>query len=1018
MKVAMLILSDVHISHAADPILGKAKEIAQASYVCLANVDAVLMLIAGDVAFSGRAEEYDLATPFFSEIISSLRAERDLPIHVAVVPGNHDCDFSQNDSIRKMLIKGVLSGDKADDEVVKKCTGVQEAFFAFRDALEGVTNKRDISDRLWRTTEIVVGDESVFIDAINVAWLSTLKEKIGELTFPWEDFAPALAPSARGLRVAIQHHPSNWLHQATYRPYRAFLKKRSQIVITGHEHEPNVGLTIDTEAATTTFVECGPLQEHDGLGRASFLVLTVDTGAEQVSAWRFSFDGTRFVPAADAPWVQPRALRLTEGEAFVVRAAFERTLNDPGAPIMDAYSREIELAQFFVYPDMTDQAQRGKRGSMPIYSSTELASMEWLKTGVIVAGEEKSGRTSLLYQLFGRYRDAALIPVIVNGKDLKHTQPDQIERVIRGAFEAQYETDYLRFQQLEVARKVVLVDDFQFVGLKNEQHRRVLLANLKAVCGGLLIACDKAFSTGGLELDGVKLRRFSLQPFGYKARQELIQRWYGFSEPNLSEAEFTVRCDESERVVNHVMTRKVIPALPLYLVTLLQSLTVKRGPELIDSSLGHYYHYLISEAFRGSHAPLEKFNELFDYCAHLAWTFHLGGAEDLSEASMRRFTQEYAKEWTTTEFESRLEFLLKAKILERRGSSLSFRYPYVYYYLKGKYLAEQIDDKEVRAYIESACAQLYVRDNANTVLFLAHHAHEDFFVRSIQGTLDALFADFNPVCFDGDIRDVTDLVTKAAPKIEFRGGTPKEHRAKAAEFQDDMDDGDDGLMDVPETGDQASFQAQTTMLFKTTEVLGLLLKAQYSSFRHSRKQELLSSIFNGSMRGLRAIYVALIKEPERLQRRADSFAGKAVKNLEERRKLVERIIALIIEMLSFGYVVHAAECARSPDLRDDVEAVIKRTNSSAFDLISVAICLDSGNGLPRAELRELKKRVADNLVATRLLSLVVMYRLYMFETTDEDRVWVYREFGFGYGNPGAAIAATSSSMAGLATLDS
>lgn len=1017
MKVAMLVLSDIHFTNAADPILGKAKDIARAVYSVLPHIDAVLMLIAGDVAFSGKKAEYALATPFFAEIIEALRAERNLQIHVAVVPGNHDCDFDRDGKVRQMLIKGVLNDGETDDEVIAECTKIQEEFFVFRDALEGVSETRDMRDRLWRTTIIEIDGETVYIDAINVAWLSTIKEKVGELTFPWEQFATPIGTEVKGLRVAIQHHPSNWLQQATYRQYRAFLKKRSQIVITGHEHEPNMGLTIDTEAATTAFIECGSLQDNEGLVRSGFLVLTADTTADHLAAWHFTFNGTRFVPDDEAPWEQSRALALRERETFVLRSVFERTLNDPGAPILDAQSREIELAQFYVFPDMTDLTQSGKPGRVTLYSSVDLASLEMIKPGVVVVGEEKSGRTSLLYQLFGRYRDAALVPIIVSGKDLKHTQPDQINRVIRAAFEAQYETDYLQYQQLESARKIVLIDDFQLTTIKNEQHRQALLANLKAVTGGLLITCDRSLSTSGFVLEGAKLRRFGLQPFGYKARLELIQQWYGFSEPNLSEAEFVVRCDEAERVVNHVMTRRVIPALPLYLVTLLQSLTVRRGPELVDSSLGHYYHYLISEAFRGANAPLEKFNELFDYCAHLAWSLHNAGGEDLSEANMRKFTQEYAREWTTTDFDSRLEFLLKAKILERRGSSISFRYPYVYYYLKGQYLAEQIDDQAVRTYIETACAQLYVRDNANTVLFLAHHAHEDFFVRSIQGALDVLFAEFSPVSFDGDIRDITELVTKAAPKIEFESRSPKQHRAKTAVLRDDIDDGDDGLMDAPESAAQASFHAQTVTLFKTTEVLGLLLKAQYSSFRHQRKQELLTSIFKGAMRGLRAIYAALIKEPELLQRGADALADTAINKRDERRKLVERIIAMIIEVMSFGYVFHAAECARSPDLRDDVEAVTRQANTTAFELIAAAISLDSGTGLPRAELRELKKRVADNLVASRLLSFILMYRLYMFETTDEDRIWVSREFGFGYGSKGAAIAAATSSITGLVSHD-
>jgi hypothetical protein len=77
-------------------------------------------------------------------------------------------------------------------------------------------------------------------------------------------------------------------------------------------------------------------------------------------------------------------------------------------------------------------------------------------------------------------------------------------------------------------------------------------------------------------------------------------------------------------------------------------------------------------------------------------------------------------------------------------------------------------------------------------------------IRSIQRSLDGLFANLKAVSFDGDVSDVTALVTEA-PKIEFKGGSPKEHRAEAADMHDDIDDGGDGLMDAPETGEQVAW---------------------------------------------------------------------------------------------------------------------------------------------------------------------------------------------------------------------
>lgn len=43
MKVAILVLSDIHFTNAADSILGKAKDIARAVYAELPRVDAILM---------------------------------------------------------------------------------------------------------------------------------------------------------------------------------------------------------------------------------------------------------------------------------------------------------------------------------------------------------------------------------------------------------------------------------------------------------------------------------------------------------------------------------------------------------------------------------------------------------------------------------------------------------------------------------------------------------------------------------------------------------------------------------------------------------------------------------------------------------------------------------------------------------------------------------------------------------------------------------------------------------------
>ncbi|MCA9233267.1 MAG: metallophosphoesterase, partial [Planctomycetales bacterium] len=391
MKAALLVLSDIHIASATDPILSTPSLIARACYATLPLVDALVILVAGDVAFSGKSDQYDLALKFLREIGAQLKAEREVPISFVVVPGNHDCDFEKDSPMRQALIDSVLRGSTADLQIVEQCTGVQGAFFEFRDALEGKQAQKNLYDRLWRVVRIPVGSEVITVEAINMAWLSKLNETVGCLTFPWQDVAPAVDGSAAGVRIAIQHHPANWMSQHTYRPYRAFLKQRSHLVITGHEHVPNVGLIIDTEAASTTFAECGPLQEGNSLEQSSFVLLTIDTAEERMTARSISFDGEKYVPIQDEPWEYDRALTLAAEAPFVLRPAFERLLNDPGAPIRDVNGNTIELVDFFVHPDMIDLVADGKSGTVSLTSSRELGNPEFIRSGVFLVGESKSG---------------------------------------------------------------------------------------------------------------------------------------------------------------------------------------------------------------------------------------------------------------------------------------------------------------------------------------------------------------------------------------------------------------------------------------------------------------------------------------------------------------------------------------------------------------------------------------------------------------------------------------------------
>ena len=98
MYLGILHLTDLHIN-------GKEnfdKELKSLINICIADFcqcERIVIVVTGDIAFSGACEEYVLATSFFSELRDRISEKK--PTDILFVPGNHDCNFTQDDSARQ-----------------------------------------------------------------------------------------------------------------------------------------------------------------------------------------------------------------------------------------------------------------------------------------------------------------------------------------------------------------------------------------------------------------------------------------------------------------------------------------------------------------------------------------------------------------------------------------------------------------------------------------------------------------------------------------------------------------------------------------------------------------------------------------------------------------------------------------------------------------------------------------------------------------------------------------------------
>lgn len=1000
MTAVLIHLSDIHIRSPRDPILEMGPAIGRAAYRHLPEATHIFVVVTGDVAFSGKPDQYELATEFLNSLRETMRKECSAPISFVVVPGNHDCDFELDSGAREGLLLALDSPEqcKIDDDFVSVCTKIQSAFFAFRHSLE---DGSDVSDGpLWRTSRFDIEGGRIVFECLNVSWISRLHEPPGSLYFPLDQFEVRDRETA-DLRLTLLHHPLNWYSQAIYRPFRKKLRRLSNIILTGHEHLGNVGVNLDAESGESAYIEGCVLQGEKDLSDSSFNIIVIDLGERQFSASKYVWNGEHFLEMEEGSWTDYRKLPRKKASRFAITDQFEGLLEDPGASLWHPGKVNVTLSDIYVYPDLMKLADPGPDERATVNARRLLTPSE-ISPGALIEAEEKAGSTSLLFRLFREYHSRGFVPIYVRGRDLRRHHPHEIDGVILRAVQQQYGQQARQaFEQEPKSKRVLLLDDLDECAISAPAGRALALDCLSKRFDHIVITVGELFELRELLDDNAahsvqRYVHYKLQPFGYARRGELIERWFSInSDSLLDEATLVAKCDQAERVMNAVRVKGLVPSLPLYLLTILQGVEGGQDGEFQNTGLGHYYNYLLTAAFGRAGVRKEKLNEIYQYSSQLAWAFHRLGRSTMSAQEFREFNEAFSDKWVPVEFSKQEQVMLDARVLTRSGDDYQFRYPYVYYCLKGLYMAENRADSEVHAHVDRCAEHLYVRDHANTMLFLAHYRGDDELLTAIANSLRRLFVDRQPVTFDGDTQSVTALI-QDAPSLVYSEESPLAVRRRRSELQDDFEE-DDGLRPCEESDGELSVVAQMAMLTRVTEILGQVLKNQYAKIPRDRKVELLTDLFEGPLRGLRDFFEFLQQDPARLALEIEAaLARRALgKSDEVRKRAARRIASTLIDVVTFGFVHRAAQAANTDSLAVDVEQAVRAKGTTAFKIIELAIILDSPRAIPRTMLAELSKSVSKDTVASHLLRLLVLHRLYMFKTSERDMQWIKEELDIG-----------------------
>ena len=1008
MTLSILHLSDIHIKEGDDSVLKRSREIAASLNNYLSDIKAVVILVSGDVAQAGLRSEYNLATKFFKEIREAVSRETAVPIHFVISPGNHDCDFSGDQDARIAIVQAALKKNgEIPGSYVDIGVAVQKEFFDFR-AIHETAEAIQSSDALWTTYAFDIDGKQLSFDVLNASWVSQRYEQQGGLIFPFEKYEK-LKDGACDLRICALHHPLNWYGQNNYLPFRSFLHRISDFLFTGHEHQSAGRFSDDAQNGECIYIEGSALQQRSS-AQSGFNIVQIDLNNKKFKYERFEFESIRYLPVkTEGDWNDYRALPRRAVVSLALTEDFLKVIKDPGATLKHPTGRQLELSDFYVFPDLDFKSVKEhddlKSKNLKKLNSRVLCQLEGLTQNVLLDGDDSAGKTRLLFRLFYEYHNQGYLPLFLRGVKVKNCSLNEIDKQIDAALSAQYgDLNKTGFKQASKSKKVLLIDDLDLSPL-NRAGRSKFLEIIIPKFSRVLITVGENYELAEF-FDGDAIgelalfNHYKILELGHERRSELIKKWNALGvDDTVSHNQLLSMCDQAEELIESARLQHIASTVPIFVLSLLQAAASGVTKDQQNSSFAHYYYFLVVGALEQAGVRPDDMAPYLAACTHLSWFVKKYGHEhQISKEQFNQFVAEYSDKWTQTDGLLLLQTLIAANLINQDVDCLSFSYPYAYYYFLGRYTNLAIGDDDVREYLRHCMKNLYVRECANTLIFLAHSSGNSVVLDHIVNALEEHFPNSEPVTLSKeDVKHVAKLIA-IAPSLKYKAQKPEEYRRIQAQKRDEENANHDGLVEKPNgNGKPRDIFQEMVSLNKSIEIAGALLTHQYSNYARSKKDAAVKAIFDSSLRAIREFYTLFEEHSEELVR-AVSVRAKSRGNglTSEQAELQTRYaIGFLLRAIGTTFVMKAGMHVTAKAIASNVTDVIGSDPSCAYRLIKIAQHLQRPTRLPRLEIKKLISEESDNPCVMGVLQILVLKRMYIYETEFDDKDWAISTFEIG-----------------------
>lgn len=1006
MKLIILHLSDIHFKTNKSENQVTSRVEALSAAVASSDFEAthILIVVTGDIAYSGQEMEYDQGQSFFESLVNHLKAAgRFATIKIAVAPGNHDCDFSNQD--REYMRGLVLDSQKTNGAAAQDKRAQAELLFpqlSFRKFAHAISGTP--FDDLEATTTMRYESDTVQVHMYNTSISSRMKEIQGDLFVAVQQLS-ATKSDAKFV-VAGFHHPYNWLEANNSREFRSHIERTADLILSGHEHAPNAfNKTNLLGLGTTTYFEGGVLQESSNPQKSEFNIFCADLSEETTQLFQYELNSEGQYATSRVGSIEP-FLRNTNRlkNTFILTEGFSREfLNEAGAGFTTSRKGNLLLTDIFVPPNLLEISGAGgaKRIRNPISALKFLDHVKSSKQ-VLIAGDEQAGKTTLAKQFFLNLHQTDLVPLFVRAKRYQNIQFNQekIREAMNSDLREQYEgIDPQLYWQLPAAKRVLVIDDAHLVSPRRKELKKFMTVVGKMferiiAFSHTLSLTDDITAASVSELPFKDFDRYAIAEFGNVLREQLIEKWYEAAYDWSGDQDSMDRqIAQTKRRIDDAIGRNMLPSFPIFILILLQQIEAATPLETSTGAHGFLFESLITTALTRADTKVDL-DTAYAFLGILAEEMFSKKQQYITESEFTALHQKFSFDTKQTLKQDRYERAFEqARILAKIDSKICFRYKYCYYYFAARYLNENLQMPETKIRLGILTDQVFKEEYANILMFLAYLSKRDAtIVELVLKNARGLYEGAEEFDFAGHTAFVNEL-QKTLPTAELKNESAKQSRQKVNEQLDNeagaklLSEREVDLDEEERLNGQFKEAMQINAALKSIQILGQLLKSFPATLPGDKKKEIALVCYK---LGLRTIGSFLKLADEHKASLVELFRQwlapmKRPESSVEWEESAEKFLVYLLDLFTTGVVSRVASSVGVPTLGPLYAEIRQENPLLPFQIIDYAIQLEHFDGFPLKQLDVMLKGNDANIFPTLVLRRLTLSHFYRFPSAIGDK---------------------------------